>query len=418
MHTLKGRFSSPPHDRSALIRHLAIGVSALGVYFFRTQLRIGNEVLWLLAASVLVNVGMAFLQERPRAQRAAQGMSSLFGLIGWILLSGLTGGIRSPFVMGLSLEILLSGFTFSILRTVLVTLGGIAALWTLSISTGNSSNLTTGFLTGMLAAAGLATVVAVRQWEAAQRNARLRYLRLSRRLRQIEAEVEDAHKLGRLGGEVARVTHGLKNAVHSMRGFAQILESKVTGSDREKRAIDGLQGAIDGLQDVAWSVLAPPVAKTPSLPLIGETEIRKLLEGVIEEMEKLHPGVRWVPLASDEVAGTPLPRVRIQEALILLAENAAEAMKGNGEVVFEARGEGNAIRIDVRDSGPGIAPEMRDKLFRPGATAKPNGTGFGLFLVRRMIEGMGGSVCAESCVGGGALFTLRVPAPPHAEGRA
>src|SRR5215813_9659434 len=129
MRTLRGRLSPSVPDRSALIRHIAIGVSALGVYFFRSQLRTGSEVLWLLAVSVLVNVGMAFLQERPRASQVAQGLSSLFGLIGWTLLSGMTGGVRSPFVMGLSLEILLSGFTISVLRTTLVTLGGVAALW-------------------------------------------------------------------------------------------------------------------------------------------------------------------------------------------------------------------------------------------------------------------------------------------------
>jgi signal transduction histidine kinase len=404
-------------DRSALIRHLAIGVSALAVYLFRSQLHIGNSVLWLLAASVLVNVGMAFLQERPRDLRLARGLSSLFGLIGWTLLSGLTSGVRSPFVMGLSLEILLSGFAFSVLHTTLVTVGGIAALWVLATSTEGPSNLAASFLTGMLVAAGIATMATALQWEAAQRRSRLRYLRLVRQLRQIEAEIEDTRHLGRIGGEVARVMHSLKNAVHSMRGFARMLESRLSGSEKDKRAMDGLQGAIDGLQDVAWSVLAPS-AKAPSMPLIGEAGIRKLLEGVIEELEKLHPGVHWVQLASDEVAGMPLPRVRMHETLMLLAENAAEAMKGNGEVVFEARGEGSAIRIDVRDSGPGIAPEMRGRLFRAGATAKPSGTGFGLFLVRRMIEGIGGSVCAESHEGGGALFTLRVPAPPHATGRA
>jgi len=66
----------------------------------------------------------------------------------------------------------------------------------------------------------------------------------------------------------------------------------------------------------------------------------------------------------------------------------------------------------VRDNGTGIAPEIRDKLFRPFFTTKPTGegTGLGLSISYEIVKKHGGDIHAESPAGGGAAFTIRLPA--------
>ena len=88
-----------------------------------------------------------------------------------------------------------------------------------------------------------------------------------------------------------------------------------------------------------------------------------------------------------------LDRRRIHRVLVNLFVNALDAMTGGGEIHIAAISEGHFISIWVRDSGTGIAPEIRDRLFQPFATAgKANGVGLGLALSRQAVRDHGGEM--------------------------
>lgn len=107
-------------------------------------------------------------------------------------------------------------------------------------------------------------------------------------------------------------------------------------------------------------------------------------------------------------------RIELQQVLINLLNNAIQAM---GEVAVEDRliilrkeiGDDGAIRLTVRDSGPGIADDIRDKLFSPFFTTKATGMGMGLSICRTTIEARGGSLTAENHPLGGAVFSISMP---------
>ena len=399
-----------PPDRSALLRHLAICAAALVAYAYRDRLKTGNEVLVLLAAGVLLNLVTSLVPARSRWSHTARFLSSLTGVVGWTALSILTGGVRSPFVAGFSLEILLSGATFSPLKTSAVTLGGMVSLWLAAAVSGGVSSWMVSMHTGLLVATGIATGVLARRWSLAHLRASGFAESLVGRLKLMETQLEDARRLQRVGGEVARLAHALKNAVHSLRGFAGILESRLLGGGSERRALQGLRESIDRLEEVARSVLGAGPRHPETEPPSGCTEIRRVMEEVVEEMALLHPGVRWLREAEESFPPTAMPRTELREVLTLLAQNAAEATGAGGEVALEARSELDAVRIEIRDTGPGIPLEARGTLFRPGATGKPEGSGFGLYLARSLVEGCGGTVSEESLTGCGAVFTVRLPA--------
>lgn len=117
-------------------------------------------------------------------------------------------------------------------------------------------------------------------------------------------------------------------------------------------------------------------------------------------------------------AGLPLvvaDRVQIQQVLVNLVRNAADAMADapRRELMVSLRRKGTMVEVAVADSGPGIAPDIAAKLFKPFVTNKPHGMGIGLAISKSIIEAHGGTLSVEENPGGGgALFRFTLPVSP------
>ena len=93
-----------------------------------------------------------------------------------------------------------------------------------------------------------------------------------------------------------------------------------------------------------------------------------------------------------------------------------EAMPEGGAVTVSATREPESVLVEVRDTGPGIAPEIRDQLFQPFSTSrKGKGLGLGLALARQVVVDHGGEMWADSSPGQGACFSFRLPASANGE---
>ncbi|MEK7949198.1 ATP-binding protein [Luteolibacter soli] len=107
--------------------------------------------------------------------------------------------------------------------------------------------------------------------------------------------------------------------------------------------------------------------------------------------------------------------VQLQQVLLNLLMNAFEASELPGgvtrRVILRTESEGeSAVRVSVRDHGPGLPPEGAEKWFEPFHTSKPNGLGMGLVIVRGIVEAHGGALRVDAADGGGACFHFRLPA--------
>ncbi len=106
----------------------------------------------------------------------------------------------------------------------------------------------------------------------------------------------------------------------------------------------------------------------------------------------------------------PLERSRVERVFANLIGNALEAMPDGGEVRITAEMQDGSAVVHVEDTGPGIAPEIRSKLFQPFVSAgKRNGLGLGLALSRQTVLDHGGDMWVESAPGRGARFSFRLP---------
>ena len=107
-------------------------------------------------------------------------------------------------------------------------------------------------------------------------------------------------------------------------------------------------------------------------------------------------------------------RVQLQQILLNLIINAIEAMRdvneGERELLISSRSEPDGVSVEVRDSGPGLAPAALERVFEPFYTTKPDGMGMGLSICRSIIEAHGGRLGATTCEPRGALFQFTIPA--------
>jgi len=101
----------------------------------------------------------------------------------------------------------------------------------------------------------------------------------------------------------------------------------------------------------------------------------------------------------------------LREVLLNLLENARLA--GATHVTLAATPEpGGGATLQVMDDGEGIAPALLPRIFDPHFSTRSSGSGLGLAMARRLVEGWGGSIGAESTAGVGTTLTVRLPAPP------
>jgi two-component system NtrC family sensor kinase len=102
---------------------------------------------------------------------------------------------------------------------------------------------------------------------------------------------------------------------------------------------------------------------------------------------------------------------QLEQVLVNLFMNAMDAMPQGGTLRVRTAADGDGtVRIEVADSGKGVPPENREKIFEPFFTTKGKGTGLGLAISRQLVEQQSGTLRISDNPGGGAAFTVRVPA--------
>lgn len=102
-------------------------------------------------------------------------------------------------------------------------------------------------------------------------------------------------------------------------------------------------------------------------------------------------------------------RDQLAQVLINLVKNAAEAMPAGGTIQVRTRARPDEVTIEVEDSGPGLSPELRERIFEPYVTTKPDGSGLGLALSARICQEHGGRLEVDSPPGRGATFRVVLP---------
>jgi len=395
-------------DQPFLVRHVAWMVAAVAVAAFASRSRLDNRLLLALAAAALANLATYLLAGLPAASAAVAKASPVVGIASWAPIIHATGGVESPLVAGYWLEVLLAGVTLGPLGAVLACAGSLVALWVPPHLLGYAAPASRLWShTFFLLAAGGVTLFLVQRLRHSEERISRTLQEAQERLDRLERELDDARTLSRVGENVAHLAHGIKNAVHSLRGFLRLLEPAAAGGD-SAATLEGLRRAVDQLEELARWTLGG--AEPTRVEFASAAEVAGAISAAVEDLGRTAPAIRVRAAVGEGLPAVRMPAPALQETLTVLLRNAAEAMGGSGELSIEARREATSLRLVVSDHGRGFSAEALARLFEPGFTTKPGGSGFGLFLLRRLLEARGGTVEATSLPGGGAAFSLSVPA--------
>ncbi len=217
---------------------------------------------------------------------------------------------------------------------------------------------------------------------------------------------------------LSSMSHELRTPLNAILGFAQLMETGApTPTPAQKRNLDQILKAGWYLLELINEIL--DLALIESGTVILSREPVALVEVMLECRAMIEPqaqkrGIHMTFPRFDIPYFVKADRTRVKQILINLLFNAIKYNKPNGEVVVEyTLSPPNSIRISVRDTGAGLAPEQLALLFQPfnrlgKETSVEEGTGIGLVVTKRLVELMGGTIGAESVVGVGSVFWIEL----------
>ncbi len=226
-------------------------------------------------------------------------------------------------------------------------------------------------------------------------------------------------RLAAVGEMAAGVAHELNQPLAAVANYAQACERLLGMPDADLEEVRDALRQITAQAVRAGDIISRLRGLTRARESLGElTDVNALileLADLIESDARAHESSCHFELA-DGLAPLTIDRAQIQQVVFTLVRNALEALDerpiGAREVVIAtARATDGDVLIEVRDNGPGIAPEIAQRLFDPFCTTKPAGTGLGLASSRTIARAHGGTLDHRPNSPDGACFVLRLPQP-------
>lgn len=229
---------------------------------------------------------------------------------------------------------------------------------------------------------------------------------LARRALALERAAARSGTLALLGQLSAAVAHDIRNPLGIIRASAERLKKK-HGGDAPDPAFDYITGEVDRLDRVIAGYLnlgrVKPAAPEP-------VDVVELVRAVIGDLDsELRSHAVAVELELGELPTVTAGRIELRQAFLNILLNAIQAQPNGGAVRISGAVRRNRLILQFADSGPGIEPRLRSRVFEPFFTTREKGSGLGLFSVRRTIESHGGRVSIGDAGGKGTIVEVTLP---------
>jgi len=226
---------------------------------------------------------------------------------------------------------------------------------------------------------------------------------------QMELRLQQSERLASIGEMSTYIAHEIRNPLFAISGFAnQLLREAQDEKTREKLGI--IVAESRRLDGILKSILtfARPSESTPGLAdvnsIVGDTMDLMSMACENQGIEPILALTTDIPLVKAD------PEL-IKQCLINLVKNSVEAMSTGGRLTVRTGLAPAHVLLEVEDTGPGIPPETRDKVFSPFFSTKGKGSGLGLAMIKKILDDLGGTVELTSIPGEGTRVTLLLP--PH-----
>jgi signal transduction histidine kinase len=230
---------------------------------------------------------------------------------------------------------------------------------------------------------------------------------------EIEGQLRKAERLSAIGELGAVLAHEIRNPLASIKGTAEILKDDLRPGDRKYEFLEILVKESERLNRVVEDFLR---MARPQPVIMGNCDLMAELNNVITlvsaEARKREVRLELKPAALPVIEGDP---EKLRQAFLNIILNGLQATPPGGRVTISVSHE-NAIdnkpgwiELSFSDTGPGIEADKMERIFEPFYTSKEGGTGLGMAITRKIIEGHGGRIEVMSEPGAGADVRVRLP---------
>jgi two-component system, NtrC family, sensor kinase len=223
-----------------------------------------------------------------------------------------------------------------------------------------------------------------------------------------------ADQMAAVGHMAASVAHQVGTPLNLISGYVQVIREEEGPDSRVTRRLEIVQEQIAKVTSIVRTMLDHARRPTPK----ERTDIAQLLRRVCDVARpKLEAASVRLELTVSPVPTVMADAVQLELALLNLVSNGLDAMPRGGDMAITvAPTDEGRVRIQVADTGVGIAADLLPRVFEPWVTTKEagQGTGLGLSITRDVVAGHGGTIGARSEVGSGSVFTVELPPAPAA----
>ncbi len=238
-----------------------------------------------------------------------------------------------------------------------------------------------------------------------------------RRVQELQSELSHVARLTEMGQMASAIAHEVNQPLTAANNYLEAVRMLLTAGDEAARAralavTDNVVAQLGRAGEV--------ISRLRAFLTKGEVQRRaEDVTKVIEEASALaligakQRGVTFELRTSPHLPPVMIDKVQIQQVIVNLMRNAVEAMEASERrhlTIATELAERSLVRVRVADTGPGIAPNIADRLFQPFVTTKAQGMGVGLSICRSIVEGHGGKLAVEANPEGGASFCFSLPA--------
>lgn len=230
--------------------------------------------------------------------------------------------------------------------------------------------------------------------------------------KQVEHRMQQTEKLVALGQLAAGVAHEINNPLGIILCYTDLLKEDFGSLPDKVEDLNIIEKHVKNCQRIVHDLLSfARNQETTRAPGSLNAAIEQVVSMVASQLAK--QGITVVQKLDPDIPLLEMDTEKMKQVFMNLCINAAQAIGENGEIDIETHCLPNKgqVKIMVRDTGPGIAPEIQDKIFEPFFTTKGprDGTGLGLSLSYGIIRDHGGEIYAQSKPGKGAVFTIIFP---------
>jgi PAS domain S-box-containing protein len=228
-------------------------------------------------------------------------------------------------------------------------------------------------------------------------------------------QLKDAERLAAIGATAGMVGHDIRNPLQAIVGELFLAKDELfslSESDTKKNIQESLINIEENLLYIDKIVADLQDFARPMRPMIENVKVKDVIDAAFL-IVNIPINLQVSIIIEEGITSIDSDSSMLKRVLVNLIQNAVQAMPKGGKLTLNAYKEENHVVIMVKDNGFGISEAAKEKLFTPMFTTKSKGQGFGLAVVKRITEALGGKITFKSQEGEGTTFIVSLPAPPQ-----